>query len=482
MSIPRVESLWCSQVTVVDPRGGELLRNQDVIIDQGRVAAIAPAGAQPPPAAARRVDGQGLFAVPGYNDMHVHALTDVELSAGLALMLANGITGFRQMAGTPQLWQQRAAGTLPLSTSTPALLAMPGELLTPLNAGSPEAAVKAVVEQKAAGVDFVKAVMASPTAFMAALEKCQELGVPLAGHLPEGADAAAAARAGMRAIEHMGPRDTVLLSCSTDEAALRQELARLPAPRALPAPRVRLPLLGWLVAAMMRNMVINPLVGMPPAALARMRRILDTYSEDKARQIAEVFATCGTWHVPTLIRARTMALGDAPEYLHDPNLRYVPPRVVQTWRKTAQKFTAAFSPEAKATLQRLYAHQVKLIPLFEAARVPMLAGSDEGGSGWVVPGFSLHQEFDELEKAGLSPLRVLQMTTLNPAQFLGRTAEMGTIEAGKQADIVLLQANPLDSVQNLHRIAGVIRAGVYHSGAALQAFLHTIEQQHGRLA
>jgi imidazolonepropionase-like amidohydrolase len=74
----------------------------------------------------------------------------------------------------------------------------------------------------------------------------------------------------------------------------------------------------------------------------------------------------------------------------------------------------------------------------------MMVGTDGGGQA---PGQSIHQEFDELAKAGLSPLKILQMTTLNPAEFLGRTGTMGSIDVGKNADIVLLDGNPVESVQ-----------------------------------
>jgi imidazolonepropionase-like amidohydrolase len=84
-----------------------------------------------------------------------------------------------------------------------------------------------------------------------------------------------------------------------------------------------------------------------------------------------------------------------------------------------------------------------------------------------VPGYSLHQEFDELARAGLSPLRVLQTVTLDAAEFLGRTKTRGTVEKGKQADLVVLDQNPIESVDHLHGIAGVVRAARYHPAAEL---------------
>ena len=96
----------------------------------------------------------------------------------------------------------------------------------------------------------------------------------------------------------------------------------------------------------------------------------------------------------------------------------------------------------------------------------MLTGTDFGGQ-WIVSGFSLHHEFDLLARAGVSPLRILRMTTLDPAIFLHREATMGTVEPGKNADLVLLEADPTKAVANLHRVWAVVRAGRYLTRADL---------------
>ena len=104
----------------------------------------------------------------------------------------------------------------------------------------------------------------------------------------------------------------------------------------------------------------------------------------------------------------------------------------------------------------MFALQLKLTKLFDTAGVKMLAGSDFGGV-WVIPGVSLHQEFDLLGQAGLSPLRVLQMTTLDGAEFFGLQASAGAVEEGKNANLVVLDGNPIESIQNLHKIDAVVR-------------------------
>jgi imidazolonepropionase-like amidohydrolase len=136
----------------------------------------------------------------------------------------------------------------------------------------------------------------------------------------------------------------------------------------------------------------------------------------------------------------------------------------EDWHEASDRFDL-LSSELKDTFREFYEFQLRITKLFDKAGVKMIAGSD--GGVWEVPGFSLHQEFDELARAGLSPLRVLQMTTLDAAEFLGRSKTLGAVDKGKVADLVLLNGNPMETVKNLHDISGVVRQGHYFSRADL---------------
>jgi len=130
---------------------------------------------------------------------------------------------------------------------------------------------------------------------------------------------------------------------------------------------------------------------------------------------------------------------------------------------------SGFPASARQTFRAAYDVMLNLTKVLDEAGVPMLAGSDSGGAAWEVPGLALHQEFDELARAGLSPLRVLQMTMWNAAEFMNSTDVMGSVAVGKHADLVLLEANPVESVDHLHRICGVVRGGRYSGPAELDA-------------
>ncbi|MFY9931596.1 MAG: amidohydrolase family protein [Streptosporangiaceae bacterium] len=458
---------------MVDPRDGSLQASQDVHIAGDRIASVGPApqsaGAEPPPGA-QAVDATGQFLVPGFADMHAHMhshpLAGGDPSGGFDLMLAHGVTGFRQMSGSARMLKERAAGTLTPAYG-PRLLAMPGAVLSPLNAGTPDAAVAAVREQHEQGADFIKAALVTPEVFYQAQLECQRLGIAILGHLPNGIDVARACGEGVRSVEHLGPGVSLLACCSADQDAVRQEVeaAARPGPRLPPA---RLPFLEAIFDRLLRKIIINPANISRPEDIAILEHAAATFGHSEAAALAARFVRDGTWQVPTLIRSRTTHLCDDPVYRNDPALRYVAPSMLRDWTKATAKFRR-FPAESRQTFRAVYAVLLILARLLDEAGVKMLAGSDSGGASWEIPGQALHQEFDELARAGLPPLRVLQMTTWNAAEVLDRTDVMGTVAAGKYADLVLLNANPLESTDHLHLISGVVRGGRYFPQAELEA-------------
>jgi hypothetical protein len=462
------ERLVLTGVTVVDRRTGKKSPDQAVVIENGKIAAVTPSNA-PDTASAQIVEARGKFVVPGYLDMHCHPFGSRDDEGNLNMMLAYGITGVRQMSGSPDLLAARRAGTLIPTEAAPELLLMPGMILMPFNAGSSDAAKAEVNRQKEAGADFIKVVMVPPPVFFAALDEAKRVGLPYAGHIPPGVDVVEAARHGMFAIEHL---QGSFEACSTAEEALRKSDAGAPNLPPIPA--------GLSLNEVFERAVSNPMLLRPPT-FAFERLMIDTYSADKAKRLAGQFAAAGTWQCVTLIRRRTMQLGDDPQYRNDPNLRFMPRATREMWEGLAQQFGARVGVAAKKTLADLSALQIALVKAFREAGVKMVAGSDMGGQ-WCVPGASLHQEFALLAEAGYSPLEVLQMTTLNGAAFLGRADRIGTVEAGKSADLALLDADPLADVANFAKLHAVVRAGTYYSAEMLEGLKRNTERRHAAAA
>lgn len=449
--------LRIDNATIVDPRDGSMTANMSVLVAMGRIVDVVETAAMRRDPAVQEIDGTGKFIVPGFNDMHSHVLELKDPSGALALMLAEGVTGFRQMSGSPELLQKRRHNVLPIGKEAPALLETPGTILTPFNAGTSEAVTAEIQQQKAQGADFIKVGLVNPEVFFTAIEEAKRVGIPILGHLQEGTNPIDASQAGFKCIEHLGPGSTVMVGCSTIEPELRADSSRRPI---INASIFKFPLLKRFVMSRFRRRLVNPAAFANPAGVALLQRALDTYSEDKGRFLAERFVADGSWQVPTLVRLRTQQLADLPEYENHASIRFMPPKSVSTWREVTNKFKS-LPREMRETFHKAYPRQLAITKLFSDVGVRMMTGTD-GGPLWT-PGLTLQEEFLELAKAGIPPLEVLQMTTVNPAEYLGRTDEMGLVESGQNADLVLLEANPLDTVENLSKIVGVVRAGSYYS-------------------
>ena len=467
--VPDADPLRLEGVTVVDTLTGALTPDMSILLERGRISGIVPVAEAAADATVRTIDARGKFVVPGYNDMHTHALTAPNAEAVLALLLADGVTGVRHMDGSPELLAARAAHTLPLGADAPALLAMPGNLILPFDATSVDAARAEVQRQQRQGADFIKIASATPPVFFATLAEAERVGLPVVGHLQSGVSPAEAARAGLRSIEHLGPGSALWIGCSSQENALRADAAAHPHPMVLPFAIP--PFVQRLLTDRINRMLINPAAFEKPESAARLQRAFDSYSDDRCQSLATLFAAQQTWQVPTLVRLRTEYLADLPEYAHDPYVPYLSPEALKDWRAVTQRYRQ-LPPAMRDTFREAYRRSLLLTRLFADAGVPMMTGTDNGGQ---VPGQSLHQEFDELAKAGLTPLKILQMTTRDPARFLGRTATMGSVQVGHTADLVLLDGDPVANARNLHQIAGVVRAGRYYSRDDLEALKRRVQ-------
>jgi imidazolonepropionase-like amidohydrolase len=285
-------------VTVVDPRDGSLRGGQDVRITGEQIVSVEPASDDEDlPPAVQVVDAAGRYLVPGFADMHAHPLGAGDPSGSFDLMLAHGITGFRQMSGSAQMLKDRAAGTL-MPAGAPRLLSMPGTVLTPFNAGSVAAAAATVREQHDLGADFIKAALITSEVFYQAQQECRRLGIPILGHLPNGIDVARASGEGVRSVEHLGPGVSVLACCSADQEAVQDEVTARPAPRVPPVPPVIMPFLEPVFERMIGKLVINPVNRSRPADISILEHAASTFDQGAATTMAARFVRDVTWQVP----------------------------------------------------------------------------------------------------------------------------------------------------------------------------------------
>ncbi len=424
-------------VTIIDATGAPPKPDMTVVISGGRITAIETSTKLEVPDGARVVDGTGKFLIPGLWDMHIH-LDDSELwplhvsreekEMIFPLLIANGITGVRDMGGSLeqlQQWRQR----ITLGQLLGPRIFMSGPFVDGNSAAwlgtvqvTTEAEGRAAVRSLSRrGADFIKVYNSIPRpAYFGIADEAKRLGIDFAGHIPDLITAAEASDAGQKSVEHM---IGILLSCSTNEDAFRREVAET-----YDDP----------------NAPVTPLVRGDPAVLA-------SFSKEKCALLFARFRKNGTWQCPTLHNNWRHAHSFDSALMNDPRVRYYPKRF------------------------RFYERLPQLVREMQQAGVGILAGSDAGANEYSVPGFSLHDELAEFVDAGLTPMEALQTATLNPARYFGMTDAFGTVELGKTADLILLEANPLDNIRNTQKIAGVILNGRLISKPELQKMLSDAE-------
>ena len=244
-----------------------------------------------------------------------------------------------------------------------------------------------------------------------------------------------AADAGQRSIEHL---TNVLRGCSTKEADL------------------------------MRTQSRDSSGG---GQLAWQRELLDTYSGENAAKLIAKFRERQTWQTATLILLRNVAFPSAdPNLTTDPRAKYVPRKLLATWNEGyAQQINRA-TPAQVSLREALLEKSLSIVGQMQRGGVKILAGTDSAAP-YVFPGFSLHEELALLVQAGLTPMEALQTATRNPAEFLSKLDSQGTIVVGKNADLLLLDANPLDDLRNTQKIRAVVIRGKLLDRTALDQLL-----------
>jgi len=421
-----------THATIIDVTGAAPRRDATVVITGDRISAIGdnvsvPAGAQV-------VDASGKFLIPGLWDMHVHWY----LRDTFTLFIANGVTSVRQMFGNSDLlrWREQIAkGSLlgPRMVVASPIIDGP-EPIWPnsIAVRNEEEGRKAVKRVKQWGADFVKVYALLPRdAYFGIADEAKQQGITFAGHVPNSVSPAEASDAGQKSIEHL---TGILIACSDKETELRDKLVKADSPEA-------------------RGRV--------------QTSALETYDEKKAADLIAHFVKNQTWQCPTLTVLRSNAyLGDE-SFRRDGRLRYIPRLLQQRWNFRVANHDSAVT---KRVLQK----QLEIVGAMQRAGVPILAGTDTGNP-FCFPGFSLHEELALLVIAGLTPVEALRSATLNPAKFFGLDQTLGTIEQGKIADLVLLDANPLLDIRNTQKINAVVSNGRLFDRKALDKMLGEAE-------
>jgi imidazolonepropionase-like amidohydrolase len=431
-------------VNVIDATGSPVQLDMTVVVQGKEILQIGKSKDIAVPKSARVVDGRSKYLIPGLWDMHVHEIFGAWLPEDEKviplLFVANGVTGVRDMGGDLErlkLWRSRIAANEMLG---PRMIISGPMLDGPVPQFPSSAPIKdaadgrnTVDELKKNGADFIKIQSLIPRdGYFAAADEAKKIGIVFAGHIPDKVRAVEASNAGQKSVEHL---TGVFEGCSTVEDEL---MAR---------PR-------------------GPGRG----------RFLSTYDPERAKALIALFVKNQTWQVPTLYWEQGEWLIEKTNSGPDPLAKYAPAAWRdRTWPMFTRDITEGWSSDPLADRENFVRAELKMVGEMNRAGVPILAGTDTAAGVRVYPGFSLHEELALLVEAGLSPMQALQAATLNAGKYLG-LADTGTVEKGKRADLVLLDANPLESIANTRKIQAVVLAGRYFSRSDLEGLLHQVEE------
>jgi len=451
-SIAQSQPIVFTHATVIDMTGAPPKPEMTVVVEGKRIVEIGKTGKVKVPTPAQIVDATGKFLIPGLWDMHVHTLIEGRPNYFFSLFIANGVTGVRDMGGSltleqiNQIRREVAAGKVlgPRIFTAGRILDATGGLHPEISvaADTPEQGRKFVKSFKLHGADFLKVYdLLSRDVYLSIVDEAKKQGIPFAGHTPFAISAAEASDLGQKSIEHT---TGIFISSSRDEEVLRQELVE--------ASRTGSMSLGVRQRVEVKAIGSND----APKEAALFRR----------------FARNGTWQCPTLVVRRSSVLTDENQLLADLRLKYIPLPDRQRWRNIFKGRIAR--PDELGGIKNRYRRTLEIVGAMYRAKVGILAGTDILNP-YLYPGFSLHEELELLVEAGLTPFAALQTATVNAAKFFGQEKEFGTIEKGKLADLVLLEANPLDSIGNTQKIAAVVVNGRYLPKEALQRMLADVE-------
>ncbi|HJU89838.1 MAG TPA: amidohydrolase family protein [Gemmatimonadaceae bacterium] len=397
--------------------GARTLERQTVVVRDGKVAEIGPSARIRVPQGAVRVDARGKFLIPGLAEMHGHVPQQAGEFAERTLMLyvSQGVTTVRGMLGAPYHLQLR--DVVKRGEILGPTLIMSSPAMSGNSVSTPETAARLVRQYKQQGYDLLKVHEGlSEDVYAAIVGTAREVGIPWGGHVSDLVGLKRALEAKQSTVDHLDNFVETLRSSSFGSGSEEERLA----------------------------------------------------------SIVKATKDAGTSVVPTMALWDVfMTPEDSAAYAARPELRYMPRQMVGQWFQAAANFRANASGDAAGIppLRR------RILRALHQGGVPVLLGTD-APQIFSVPGFSIHREMRVMTEAGMTPYDILVSGTRNVAEYFathfGMPRDFGTIEPGKRADLILLDANPLDDIGNVRRSAGVMVRGRWLDRAEIDRRLGAI--------
>jgi imidazolonepropionase-like amidohydrolase len=424
------QTVVIENVNVIPMDRERVLERQTVVVRDGRIVEVGPAAKIRPPEGAMRVDGAGKYLIPGLAEMHGHlppaGTPREQVENVLFFYVANGVTTVRGMLGGKEHLELR--GEIASGKVLGPRMYVAGPAFSGQSAPTPEAARKMVHEQKAAGFDHLKVQEGmSVEAYDAMVAAAREAGIAFTGHVPNSVGVHRALEARQKSIDHM---DNYIDAVEADDSPVKNA-----------------------------------------DAPTRTRQLPMHLDERKIAPLAKKTRDRGVWIVPTMALWEIFNGQDTVESLRQrPEVRYMPRQLVEQWSAAKQKMLAGTDPKAGALT---IGFRKEMLRALHQAGAKIALGTDSPQT-FSAPGFSIHREMPIMVASGMTPYEVLRAGTHNVAEYFDTVKETGTIERGKRADLVLLEANPLADVANVAKRAGVMVRGRWLPESEIQARLQKI--------
>jgi imidazolonepropionase-like amidohydrolase len=427
-------------VEVVPMDKERVLSGQTVVVQGDRIVALGPVKDVAIPKGAIEIRGREgeakRWLMPGLADMHVHAWSPDDM----ALFVINGVTTVRNMSGTPMHigWKSKvASGELfgpacysagPIIDGDPPV--WPGSTVLK----DPAEAEKVVLEQKGAGYDFLKVYARLPKpSYEALVEAARKHEMRVMGHVPGAVGLERVLEVRQDSVEHL---DGLAAYAQTDESPFKAQGIGL---RQQDEPN------AW-----------------------------GFVDDAKIARYGKIAAEKGVWTCPTVVVFQKMAHGAALDALRArPEMQYVPAFERTFWKNMPPR-EEFFTEAVEASI----GDRFRAIGLVHKAGGRILLGTDMGNP-CVLAGYAAHEELSNLVAGGLSPFEALRAGTSGAAEFMKGSREWGTVAVGLRADLVLLEANPLDDVKNAARRVGVMSYGRWHPAEELRTRLTGLAAKNG---
>jgi len=409
-------SVVFSNVSVVPMTGNQVLPNHTVVITGDRITAVGPARTAKVPEGATRIDGQGKYLMPGLAEMHGHIpggnAPREFVDNVLFLYVASGVTTVRGMQGAPGQIDLREAAKRGEIVAPNLYLA--GPQFSGGSVKSAEDAIARVKQQKSEGWDLLKVQEGlSVPAYDAMAKTAKQVGIRFGGHVP-------------------------------DEV-------------------------GLLHAMDMGQETFDHIDGYVEQLDGRAKPV-----EDKALQdLVQRTKKAGAWIVPTMFVWETL---QGPVTLESrtglAELRYMPAPQVEQWTKGLD--ARLKNPQYDAAQAKLHIdNRMKILKALQDGGARILLGSD-APQQFNVPGFSIHREMRRMADAGINAYEIVKSGTANVGQYFKAQDSFGTIAVGQRADLILVDANPLENVSNMEKRSGVMVRGRWLPASDIDAALAKI--------